>query len=317
MLVELIIIYWICSFIAFFLSPLIYKKKLTKAARIYLEAKEPLLMSHRGGMLEQYDNSLSAFKHSIKLNLPSIETDVRKTKDGKFVVIHDQNLERVTGQNKFINETNFNEIGTYKEVVSTDYGLQYKGSSGQSEKVCLLTDLFNLIKNTDIVVSIDVKTGSTSDIDEIADLAKEHSVFDNIILGSSREYLASSLYKKHGNDLNTFFSIYSSITLFILFAIGLLPFIPLKSNFFFTPYLFSDVKNARDLKVSLLYRLVLDFIYMLRPVLRFMFWHLQQRNISVIIFVVNNKEDYEIAKEFGVNVIITDRPELLTKITSN
>ena len=52
--------------------------------------KLPLIIGHRGyAPGEMNQNSLSAFKNAIKLGADGIECDVRQTKDGKLVVIHD------------------------------------------------------------------------------------------------------------------------------------------------------------------------------------------------------------------------------------
>lgn len=58
-------------------------------------AKQPgLLFAHRGGASEFEENSLSAFQACYDQGLRGFETDVRMTKDGEFVLLHDENLER-------------------------------------------------------------------------------------------------------------------------------------------------------------------------------------------------------------------------------
>src|SRR5690606_10597395 len=57
--------------------------------------KEPgLLFAHRGGAHEFEENTLAAFKASYEKGLRGFETDVRMTRDGRFVVLHDDSLER-------------------------------------------------------------------------------------------------------------------------------------------------------------------------------------------------------------------------------
>lgn len=71
-------------------------------------------ISHRGLHNEHFpENSLSAFENSIKNNSP-IELDVQLTKDNKLVVFHDDNLKRMTGVDKLINDADYNEIKNLK-----------------------------------------------------------------------------------------------------------------------------------------------------------------------------------------------------------
>lgn len=56
-----------------------------------MKSEKMLLFAHRGGSIENPENTLQAFKSSNKLGAV-IETDVRCTKDGVVLVAHDPNL---------------------------------------------------------------------------------------------------------------------------------------------------------------------------------------------------------------------------------
>ena len=60
-----------------------------------LSAKAPgLLFAHRGGAHEFAENELPAFQASYEKGLRGFETDVRMTRDGHFVILHDDTLQR-------------------------------------------------------------------------------------------------------------------------------------------------------------------------------------------------------------------------------
>ena len=70
------------------------------------------LIAHRGYFdLENSipENSLKSFKRALKYNY-MIEFDVRKTKDNKLVVFHDDNLKRCCGIDKDIDECTYSEL---------------------------------------------------------------------------------------------------------------------------------------------------------------------------------------------------------------
>ena len=67
------------------------------------------LIAHRGLHYNYLENTLGAFKEAIKNNY-IIELDIRLTKDKKIIVFHDNNLFRITGINKNINESTYEEL---------------------------------------------------------------------------------------------------------------------------------------------------------------------------------------------------------------
>jgi glycerophosphoryl diester phosphodiesterase len=60
-----------------------------------------LEFAHRGGAREFEENTLAAFQGSYDRGLRGFETDVRMTKDGALVILHDDSLERThTGKGR-------------------------------------------------------------------------------------------------------------------------------------------------------------------------------------------------------------------------
>ncbi len=73
------------------------------------------IIAHRG-MHNNNDipeNSLKAFEKAVEDNY-IIELDVHLTKDGKVVVVHDDNLKRLTGNDVKVIESNYDEIKKMK-----------------------------------------------------------------------------------------------------------------------------------------------------------------------------------------------------------
>ena len=59
-------------------------------------------LAHRGGGLEQFENSPSAFQHAAALGYRYIETDLQASKDGVLYLFHDDDLARCsTGNGRF------------------------------------------------------------------------------------------------------------------------------------------------------------------------------------------------------------------------
>jgi glycerophosphoryl diester phosphodiesterase len=71
-------------------------------------------MAHRGGALYEpnigIENTLSAFRHAADLGYRYFETDVQATKDGQLVCFHDDTLERMTSVSGRIKDYTAEEI---------------------------------------------------------------------------------------------------------------------------------------------------------------------------------------------------------------
>lgn len=63
-------------------------------------------MSHRGNWRSAPENSLAAIDSAIVMKIDAVEIDVRKTKDGHLVLMHDNSVDRTTnGKGKVANLT--------------------------------------------------------------------------------------------------------------------------------------------------------------------------------------------------------------------
>ncbi|MEM1245229.1 MAG: glycerophosphodiester phosphodiesterase family protein [Acidobacteriota bacterium] len=62
----------------------------------FLDHQGPVAIAHRGGALENVENTMAAFQHSVDLGYRFVETDVHATADGQLVAFHDDDLARIT-----------------------------------------------------------------------------------------------------------------------------------------------------------------------------------------------------------------------------
>ena len=71
---------------------------LPAAANPFLAGKQrPIVVGHRGVPALHQENTLAGFRRAAALGVPAIELDVRLTRDRRAVVVHDHDLERLTG----------------------------------------------------------------------------------------------------------------------------------------------------------------------------------------------------------------------------
>lgn len=73
---------------------------------IKIAKKNVKMIAHRGVSAIEPENSIAAFVAAGNRSYFGIETDVHVTKDGKFLIHHDDNIKRMTGFDRVIEETN-------------------------------------------------------------------------------------------------------------------------------------------------------------------------------------------------------------------
>ena len=82
------------------------------------------LLGHRAARAERLENCQDGFAYVQQLQkhgkqLDGVEFDVQMTADGKFVVVHDETLNRLAGQQSWIADKTWTELDA---IVQSDYG---------------------------------------------------------------------------------------------------------------------------------------------------------------------------------------------------
>lgn len=60
------------------------------------DSRKVLVVSHRGDWRNAPENSLQAFRNCLEMNVDMIEIDLKQTKDGHLVLMHDETIDRTT-----------------------------------------------------------------------------------------------------------------------------------------------------------------------------------------------------------------------------
>ena len=61
------------------------------------------------------ENTLPAFEAAVALGADMVEIDLRRTRDGAIVVLHDQTLERLWGRAASVGDVDLVEVGALGE----------------------------------------------------------------------------------------------------------------------------------------------------------------------------------------------------------
>lgn len=69
-----------------------------------------MIMAHRGDWKNAPENSIAGIQRCIDLGLDMVEVDVKKTKDGKLILMHDNTLDRTTDGHGNVSDFTWDEL---------------------------------------------------------------------------------------------------------------------------------------------------------------------------------------------------------------
>jgi glycerophosphoryl diester phosphodiesterase len=131
---------------------------------------EVVLVAHRGAVGQgQPENTLAAFRQAVASGAEAIEIDLRGTKDGEIVVIHDRTVDRTTNGSGAVAEL------TLAELQQLD--------AGRGERIPTYQEVLQLVSGTGIVLLLDIKKGGVLDRRQVVRLTEEHGAVADVIVG--------------------------------------------------------------------------------------------------------------------------------------
>jgi glycerophosphoryl diester phosphodiesterase len=127
-------------------------------------------VAHRGGIVPGYpENTLAAFRQAIKHGAEVIEIDLRGTKDGEVVILHDETLDRTTnGKGKVTGYT----LAELKKL-----------DAGASERIPTYEEVLQLVAGTGVKLLLDIKESPGLDKHKVVRVTDKYNAALNVIVG--------------------------------------------------------------------------------------------------------------------------------------
>lgn len=107
-------------------------------------------MGHRGFSAVSPENTVAAFDLAVKAGADGFELDVHMTKDGQFVVIHDETVDRTTDGTGWVKDL------TLVQIKELDAGSWFSPKF-KNERVPTLGEVFDVVKESDHCINIELK----------------------------------------------------------------------------------------------------------------------------------------------------------------
>lgn len=145
---------------------------------IKINSKSVRMIAHRGLSGIEKENTYPAFIAAGNRSYYGIETDVHKTADGEFVIIHDETTERVSG-GKINIDVEKSSYDALKDIILPDTD----GSLGRKDiKIPLLRDYIRICKKYEKICVLELKNPFIkTDIVKMTEIIRSENYLDGMI----------------------------------------------------------------------------------------------------------------------------------------
>jgi len=239
-----------------------------------------MIYAHRGASIFHPENTLEAFSLAVEQGVDGIELDVHLSKDGEIVVAHDERLERVSNGKGYINDR------TLDELKSLNFNNSFFG--GRAYRIPLLSEVFSLLKPTNITVNIELKTTERLYPElpkKLLDLAEKNAMKDRIIYSSFNHY-----------SLKQIKSLDPGAKIGLLYESGIV------DPWVYAKYLNADAINPHYYIIKVLPEIV---------------ERCHEQGVMVNVWTVDDPQVIKLLLKNGVDGIITNRPDIAVPSRNN
>jgi len=249
-----------------------------------------LNIAHRGGLGLSPENTLVSFQRAIKEGADILELDIRSSSDSILVLLHDETVDRTTNGKGRISEL------TLDEVKRLNAGYRWTANDSLSfpfRTLNIKIPTFNefLTNFKDYKLNIEIKQHDKFIAKKLCESIKENQIQDNVVIGSFDDevldefrYQCPDVATSPGRDeIRTFYG---------FSYVYLDKFYRPKSDIYQLPEFFRTTHVLTERLVDAA----------------------KQKNIPIFVWTVNDPDEMRRFIEMGLNGIITDYPDRLSKV---
>jgi glycerophosphoryl diester phosphodiesterase len=259
----------------------------------YQNAKRPLVIAHQGGDGIRPGDTMVAFEHAVQIGADVLEMDAHITKDGQIILMHDEKVDRTTEGIGLI------EDKTVEELMQLDAAYKWSNDNGktfpyrgQGIQVPTLEGLFQ--KFPDMRYVIEIKLTQNPIDKPLCDLIRKYNMQDQAVIASFHDE-AMRRFRETCPEVATSAS-RAEVTKFVLLGKILL------SGLIMPQY--ESIQPPYDPQESM------NIPIMTKLFLR----EAHAKNIAVEPWTVDDPELMKQYIKWGVDGIMTDRPDLMIDV---
>lgn len=250
----------------------------------------PLVIAHQGGDGLWPGDTMFAFQNAADLGVDVLEMDVHITKDGHLVLMHDETVDRTTDGTGEIESMNLDELKKLDAGYdwSADDGATFP-FRGQGVTIPTMEEVFTAFP--DMHMTIEIKKTNASMAKPFCDLIRKHDMQDKVLIASFHDDRLAE-FRETCPEVATS-SAKNETTAFVLLT---KPFL----GSFYSPKFFSLQVPVESSGITVMTSAFVKAAH--------------ERNLAVEPWTINDAETMKKFIDWGVDGIITDRPDIMLEV---
>ena len=250
----------------------------------------PLVIAHQGGDGLWPGETMFAYQSAVDLGVDVLEMDIHITKDGVLVLMHDETVDRTTDGTGEI------ESMTLEEIKKLDAGYDWSSDDGvtfpyrgSGLTVATLEEVFTAFPN--MHMTIEIKKTNTSMAEPFCQLIREYHMQDKVLVASFHDERLKE-FRAECPEVATS-SAKNETTIFVLMTKGFL-------SGFYSPVFHSLQVPEESGGITVMTESFVKASH--------------ARNLAVEPWTINDEETMRKFIAWGVDGIITDRPDIMMEV---
>ncbi len=145
---------------------------------------EFLYIGHRGTRTFFDENTITAFEKAIEYGANCVEFDVRETKDGKLIILHDSTLDRTTKSSGFLKNFSYDQIKRFRTI-------------NYNENIPLLSEVLKVLKGKTFFM-IELKDDNIKD--KIIYIVNKYNILEDCIFSGRNLHELAEIKREFYNS---------------------------------------------------------------------------------------------------------------------
>jgi len=250
----------------------------------------PLVIAHQGGDGLWPGDTMYAFEHAAELGVDVLEMDLHITQDGVLVINHDETVERTTDGTGTIEKMTLSEVKALDAGYdwSTDDGVTFP-YRGQGITIPTLEEVFQAFP--EYRMTIEIKATERSMAEPFCTLIRQYGMQDKILVASFHDERMDE-FRQVCPEVATS-SARQETTVFVLISKAFL-------GRLYSPKFYAMQVPEESSNITVM---TAQFVRAAH-----------ERNLRVEPWTIDDPEQMQLYIDWGVDGIITDRPDLMLEL---
>jgi len=149
-----------------------------------------IVCAHRGNHLDAPENSLKSITDAINNGIGMVELDIRQTKDGELILMHDNTIDRTTNGSGNVSDFYLQEL--------EQFNLHKDNGTLTNEKIPTLREVLDLSRGN---IYIDLDIDKKASFNKVLPLVNQYGMLKQVLFYSSEFNVIQNMINLNNSDV--------------------------------------------------------------------------------------------------------------------